>query len=98
MEGLELVIFLEEPTEGLALTPLFVPPLRGWLTVKRFARADFLKDTIELFVGIQFRYMALFGVAGVGLLLNACAKTLENLVLDLTDPHGEQFFLKVRKF
>jgi len=50
----------------------------------------FLKDMISLFGGIRFRYMNLYEVHGMWPLLDACAETLESVVLDPTDPLGEQ--------
>jgi len=79
----------EEPVDDLTLIPSFVPPLRGWLTIRCFTRVGLLKDMIDLFGGIQFRYMYLFNVEGMPLLLDACAKTLEMVVLDPADPRGE---------
>lgn len=50
----------------------------------------FLKDMIELFGGLRFRHMDLFGVDEMRFLLDACAKTWESVVLDQTDPLGEK--------
>jgi hypothetical protein len=69
--------------------PVFVPPLRGWLKLVSFSRTGFLEDMIDLFGGIRFRYMYLYEVYEVRLLLDACANTLESVVLDPTDPLGE---------
>ena len=52
-------------------------------------RAGVLEDMIDLFGGIRFRYMHLFDVAGMRLLLDACAETLEILRLHATDPRGK---------
>ena len=49
-----------------------------------------LKDVIDLFGGFRFCHMDLFQVDGMRLLLGACAKTLESVVLDPTDPRGER--------
>ena len=76
------------------LVPEFVPPLRGWLRLTHFRRAGLLKDMIHLFGGIRFRYLHFHDVDGMRLVLDACAKTLENLVLDPTDPRSEQLSLK----
>jgi len=83
----------EEPEDDLTLIPPFAPPLRGWIKVVRFTRVGLLKDMIDLFGGIRFRYMYLLDVDGMQLLLGACAKTLEVVVLDPTDPRGEQISL-----
>jgi len=80
----------EEPADDLTLIPPFSPPLGGWLTVMHFTRVGLLKDMIDLFGGIRFRYMHLLDVDGMPLLLDACTKTLEIVVLDPTDPRGEQ--------
>ena len=49
-----------------------------------------LKDMIDLFGGIRFRHMDLCDVNGVGLLLGACADTLETLRLYPADPRGKE--------
>ena len=54
-----------------------------------FTRVDLLKGMIDLFEGIRFRRMLLYDVDGMRLLLGACAKTLEGLMLYSTDPRGE---------
>ena len=77
------------------LVPPFAPPLRGSLTVAHLTSVDLLKDMIGLFGGIRFRSMNLLDVDGMGLLLNACAETLETVVLHPTDPRGKQPFLEV---
>ena len=89
---------LEEPTDDLTLTPLFTPPLEGWLKLTSFRRVGLLKDLINLFGGIRFRWMDLFDVDGMQLLLRACAKTLKTLLLYPDDPRGEQFLEKVCTF
>ena len=45
---------------------------------------------IGLFGGIRFRYMSLFNVVGMRLLLDACAETLETLRLHPSDPRGKE--------
>ena len=82
--------FEEEPPDHPTLIPPFVPPLRGLLIVMNFTRVDLLKDMVDLFGGIRFRHMKLFDVNGVGLRLDACADTLENVVLDPTDFRGKE--------
>jgi len=79
----------EESADDPTLTPLFIPPLRGWLELSCFTRVDLLKDMIDLFGGIRFCYMYLYNVDGMRLLLDACAKTLKILVLNPADPRGE---------
>ena len=79
-----------EPADDPTLIPLFAPPLRGWLRMRCVAGVDLLKDMIDLFGGIRFRYMDLYNVRGMRLLLDACAETLETLMLYPSDPHGER--------
>ena len=69
----------------LTLIPPFVPPLRGRLTMTLSRRAELVEDMIELFGGIRFRSMDLFGVNGTQLLLNACVETLETLRVHQND-------------
>ena len=85
----DYVSFRGEPEDDPTLVPLFIPPLRGCLTVTHFARVGILEDMIDLFGGIRFRYMHLLNVAGMQLLLGACAETLETLRLYPTDPRGK---------
>ena len=80
----------DEPADDLTLVPAFLPPLRGRLTVTCFTRVGILKDMIDLLGGIRFRYMSLFNVVGMRLLLDACAETLETLQLHPTDPRGKE--------
>lgn len=84
-------IHREEPVGGPTLIPPFIPPLRGLLTIKGSAEVNLFKDMINLFGGLRFRHMDLFEVDTMRLLLDACAKTLESVVLDPTDSFGEQF-------
>jgi len=79
----------QEGTAGADLTPLSVPPLCGRLTLVCFTKEKLVKDMITFFGGLRFRYMELFDVKGVRLLLGACADTLEGLRLYPTDPYGE---------
>jgi len=51
-----------------------------------------VKDMITFFGGLRFRYVDLFRVKCVPLLLGACADTLEGLRLYPTDPYGEESF------
>jgi len=98
LENLKLlykwVDFQEEPVDDLTLVPSFVPPLRGRLAMTCFTRVGILEDMIDLFGGIRFRYMDLFSVHGMRLLLDACAETLETLRLYPHDPHGERLSLR----
>jgi len=71
----------------------FRPPLRERLTTSYFRRVDLLSDMIDLFGGIRFRYMDLFMVDGMRLLLGTCAETLETLRLYPADPRGEELSL-----
>ena len=79
----------EELVDDPTLVPLFIPPLRGLLRIKHFTAVDLLKDMIDLFGGFRFRRMLLYNVDGMPLLLDACAKTLETLMLYPSDPRGE---------
>jgi len=58
----------------------------------------FSRDMVALFGGTRFHYMDLFDVNEPRLLLSACAETLETLLLDPTDPQGEQLHLKGMRF
>ena len=82
------------PGGNLTLVPAFVPPLQGWPRLS-FTRVGLLKDMVELFGGIRFRYMRFYDVDGMRFLLNACGKTLQTVVLDPTDPRSEQLSSKV---
>ena len=57
-----------------------------------FTMVGLVEDMIELFGGIRFRHMCLHNVDGMRLLLDACAKTLERVVLYPSD--GEQLPLR----
>ena len=81
--------FGEERADDPTLTPPFIPPLRGWLRLFYFTGAGLLKDMIDLFGGMRFRYMHLRNVDGMRFLLGACAKSLEVVVLYPTDSRGE---------
>jgi len=78
---------------GADFVPPSVPPLCGWLMLI-CTREEFVKDMITFFGGLRFRYMELFKVRGVRLLLGACADTLEGLRLYPTDPYGEELLPK----
>ena len=81
-----------ELADGLKLVPP-TPPPQGWLAMRQFTQVGFVKDMIDLFGGIRFRYMELHNVPGMRLLLGVCAKTLETLMVCPTDPHGERLCL-----
>jgi len=81
--------FQEDPVDDLTLIPPFVPPLRGRLTMTCFTLVELLTDMIDLFGGIRFRYMDLYYVNGMQLLLDACVETLETLRLYPTDFSGK---------
>jgi len=83
----------EELADDRTLVPPFVPPLRGRLTMMCFKRVGILKEMIGLFGGVRFRWMNLYYVDGVRLLLGATAKTLETLWLPPTDLHGKELVL-----
>jgi len=78
--------FQEERAADSKLIPAFVPPLRGLLVLGRLNSTGLLKDMVDLFGGIRFRYVNLYRVDGMRLLLGACAKTLESVMLYPTDP------------
>jgi hypothetical protein len=86
--------YLDEPAGDPAPIPAFVPPLRGFLRLVCFGMAGFLEDMIDLFGGIRFSLMHLYRVYGMRSLLSACAKTLECVALDPTDPLGKQLSLE----
>ena len=79
----------QEGAADMDLIPLSVPPLCGRLTLLFFTKERLVKDMITFFGGLRFRYMELFRVKCVRLLLGACAGTLEGLRLYPTDPYGE---------
>ena len=80
----------EEPADNATLIPPFAPPLRGRLTVVGLKEAGLLKEMIDLFGGIRFRYMDIYDVEGTQLLLAACVDTLETLRLNPEDPRGKK--------
>ena len=83
-----------EPADDHTLTPPFIPPLRGQLTMTHLTTSVLLEDMIKLFGGLGFHYMDLFDVDGMRLLLGTCAKTLETLRLyPGPDPRGKQLSL-----
>ena len=96
LEDLKLLYYWtdsqEEPVDDLTLVPLFAPPLRGRLTMTCSTWVGLLEDMIDLFGGIRFRYMDLYYVNGMQLLLDACAETLETLRLYPTDLCGKEVF------
>jgi len=71
------------------LIPSFIPPLQGLLTARNTPEGLW-KDLIEFFGGLRFRHMDLFQVDEMQLLLKACAKTLESVVLHPSDLQSEQ--------
>jgi len=79
----------EDGSADATLVPPSVPPLRGRLTLTCFTRVNLLKDMVTFFGGLRFRYMDLFRVKCVRLLLDACTETLETLKLYPSDPYGE---------
>ena len=79
----------QESAADATLIPLSTPPLRGWLTLTCCKKGILVKNMITLFGGLRFRYMDLFGVTFVRLLLGACTETLETLRFYPTDPCGE---------
>ena len=57
--------------------------------MENITNATLVKDMIDLFGGLRFRNMNLFNVNGMRLLLNACAETLEAIMVYPTDPRGK---------
>ena len=86
-----------ESTADSTLVPLFVPPLSGRLTLTCFTREKLLKEMIALFGGLRFRYMDIFRVKCVRLLLDASGETLETLRVYPTELYGENFKGKVKE-
>jgi len=82
-------MYVQEDMTDIDLTPLSVPPLCGRLTLLYFPKEKLIKDMITFFGGLRFRYVDLFRVKCVRLLLSACADTLQGLRLYPTDPYGE---------
>jgi len=82
----------EETTADSALLPSSIPPLDGRLTLTSFTREKLVKDMIALFGGLRFRYLDLFEVDCVRLLLDACADSLETLRLYPTDSYCKVFY------
>jgi len=78
--GLPTAGFQEEPVGHQTPAPPFAPPLRGRLAM-RLSKKEFLKVMIDAFGGLRFHYMDLIIVGGMGLLLGACAGSLETLRL-----------------
>ena len=78
----------------VTLVPPFAPPLRGRLVMSHVRRVNFLKDMVDLFGGVRFRYVDLFNVEETQLLLDACAETLETVRSYPSDACGEQLRLK----
>ena len=75
--------------------PPFAPPLGGHLTIKWYRGRGILEKMINLFGGIRFRHMELYYVRSMRLLLDACAETLESVVLTPTDIlDSERYSLK----
>jgi len=88
----------EAPVGDLKLIPPFIPPLQGLLMVRGSMGVGLFRDMIDLFEGLRFRHMDLLGVGGMRFLLDACAKTLESLVLDPSDPRGKHLSLMAHRF
>ena len=85
LEDLKLLDY-SSYSRGDTLVPPFTPPLRGRLTVAYPRSGGLLKEMIDLFGGIRFRYIDICGAGSqMQLLLRACATTLETLRLYSTD-------------
>ena len=83
-----------EPADDPTLIPTFVPPLQGCLEMNCICGVGLLKDMIDLFGGLRFYYVRLYDVERMSLLLEACAETLQVVMLSPGDPRGEQISLK----
>ena len=83
---------------GETLIPLFIPPLRGRLAVWNTNVKPLIEDMTNLFRGIRFTSLDIFGVGGVPELLRACATALRVLRLHPNDPCGEQLHLRYVRF
>jgi len=82
------------PADDPTLIPPFTPPLRGRLVVIDRNMAGLLKDMIQLFGGIRFRYMNIGDVGEARPLLGACAGTLETLRLRPDGLYGKRLYPK----
>ena len=91
-----LCIIRRESTADAELKPLSTPPLRGRLTLTCFMREELMREMIELFGGLRFRYMDLFRVGCAQLLLGASAETLEVLRLYPMDFRRKELLSKQR--
>jgi len=94
LQDLKLIYFFPDEQENITdatLVPPSIPPLQGRLTLTHFKGESLMKDMITLFGGLRFRYMDLFRVDCVRLLLDACVETLETLRLYPTDTYGNEF-------
>ena len=70
--------------------PFSIPSLRGQLKLTHFPSETIFRDMIALFGGLRFRYMDLFSVEGLRLLLGACADTLETVRIYPTVPNSTE--------
>ena len=98
LEDLKVLHYVHGSPEGglgdrRALTPPFVPPLRGRLTITDSNIAGFLEEMICRFGGGRFRWVHPHNVDEARGLLDACAERLETLRLDLSDICGRCCFL-----
>lgn len=71
----------EHESSAEQLIPLSAPPLCGTLVFKRYNGEALVKGMIEFFGGLRFRYVNILQVDCTGLVLEACAETLEKLRL-----------------
>ena len=65
---------------ALATIPA-IPPLSGWLTLIEILHNDFIEQMITICGGLHFHHVFLASVPCGGLVLEACAGTLETLQL-----------------
>ena len=90
----KLITWEDKPVDNSTLVPPFAPPLRGRLVMANFESVGFLKDMVNLFGRVRFRYVDLRNVGEARFLLKACAKTLETVRLCPPDPTRERLRLK----
>lgn len=82
----------DEVTANLAPFPRFVPPLRGWLTLRFLSSGEeFLDGMVAIYGRLRFRCVDLWEVGCMQRVLGACTDTLETLQLHEDNPYGEEF-------
>ena len=79
----------EKTEDDPKLVPLFVPPLRGELTIDYTAAHSLATTIVDLFGGVRFHRMIFHHVGGTQPLLYGCADALVSLWLDVSAVCGE---------